>query len=306
MTISGAQAKERIAYLGGSDIAAVLGLSRFKTPLQVWGEKTGNIVPDDISDKLQVKLGNKLEATVCELFTEQTGKKVARVNDTLTHPSYPFLCGNIDRRVVGERAILEAKTTSPWNAQRWEGDEVPQEYLIQTYYYMQLTGSERGYIACLIGNQDFVVKTLERDAQIQGDIIRKAAEFWTKYIEPKVMPSVITSRDADTLYDLFPLADGESVKLGDEANALVEAIKAMKQDAAALESSREKAENELRAMLKDSAEGVTDRYRITWKNQTSHRLDLKRLREAEPAICAKYAGKSDSRVLRIASLKPSK
>jgi putative phage-type endonuclease len=307
MAISEIKAKERTGYLGGSDIAAVLGLSRWRTPLQLWGEKTGNIIPEDISGKLHVRLGNKLEQTVCDLFQEETGKKVARVNDTLIHPVHSFLRGNIDRRIVGEKAVLEAKTTSAWNAKQWEGEEIPQEYLIQTYFYMELMGADRGYVACLIGNQDFRVKVLERDDVLQKQMIEKAVDFWTRYIVPKVMPSFITSKDADTLYNLFPLGEeGEPIELGDEANALIESIQAAKEDAKAIETLKDKQENELRVLLKEHAEGFTDKFKVTWKNQKTRRMDLPKMRIEVPEICAKYAETTESRVLRIAPLKKTK
>lgn len=305
--LTGEQVAARSSYIGGSDIAAILGLSRFKTPLQVWGEKTGNLVPDDISGKLHVRLGNKLEATVCDLFTEETGKKVARVNETLTHPKYPFLRGNLDRRVVGEKAILEAKTTSAWNAKQWDGEEIPQEYLLQTYFYMELTGAERGYVACLIGNQSFKVKTLERDPVLQKQIIEKAVYFWTEFIEPRVMPTMITSRDADALYGLFPFGDdGDPIQLNAEAATLIDTIQALKEDAKALENQQAKAENDLRLMLGEHSTGVTDRYKVSWKNQKTMRLDIPKLREEMPEICAKYAAAAESRVLRINLIKTSK
>lgn len=299
--------KDRTGYIGGSDIAAVLGLSRFKTPLQLWAEKTGNIIPEDISGKLQVRLGNKLEATVCDLFTEETGKKVARVNEALVHPKYPFLRGLIDRRVVGEKAILEAKTTSAWNAHAWEGEAMPQDYILQTMFYMELANADRGYLVCLIGNQDFQVKIIERDDKLQKEIIAKAVEFWTKYIEPKIMPTMITSRDADTLYSLYPLGDeGEAIQLDDTANALVDSLKAQQEDCAALEKQIDKTKNDLRLMLKDHAEGITDKWKITWKNQETNRVNLKKLKEEKPDICAAYLDKSDSRVLRVSKIKGGK
>lgn len=307
MTIETDGKKNRIGFLGGSDIAAILGLSRWKTPLQVWGEKTGNLIPEDISGKLHIRLGNKLEATVCDLFTEETGKKVARVNEALVHPKYPFLRGMIDRRVVGEKSVLEAKTTSSWNAKQWEGEEIPQEYLIQTYFYMELMGAERGYVACLIGNQDFRVKILERDDALQKQMIEKAVDFWTRYIEPKVMPTMITSKDADTLYGLYPMGDtGEAVELGDDANALIESIQAQEQDSKALDAQIDKSKNELRAMLNEHSEGVTDKYKVTWKNQSTRRINLLKMREEQPEICAKYADTTESRTLRISLLKKTK
>ena len=299
---------DRTGYIGGSDIAAVLGLSRWKTPLQVWAEKTGNLIPEDIGHKLHVRLGIKLEATVCDLFTEETGKKVARVNEALVHPKYPFLRGMIDRRVVGEKAILEAKTTSSWNAEKWEGDDnIPQDYILQTMFYMELAGAERGYLACLVGNQHFHVKTIERDDKLQKEIIAKAVDFWTRYIEPKIMPTMITSRDAETLYSLYPLGDeGEAIELDDTANAIIESLQGMAADEKALKAQIEKSKNELKVMLKDHSWGKTNLYNVTWKNQGANRLDIEKLREELPDVAAKYSSDNPSRVLRVKKIKGEK
>ena len=128
--------EKRKEYIGGSDCAGVLGLSRWTTPLKIWAVKTGQIVPEDISQKIAVKLGNKLEQTVCELFTEQTGLKVRRVNETLFHKDYNFIGANIDRKIEGQDVILEAKTCSAFKAKEWGEDEIPAEYLLQCYHYL--------------------------------------------------------------------------------------------------------------------------------------------------------------------------
>ncbi len=125
------QVSERTAYLGGSDAAAVLGLSRWSSPLTVWAIKTGQIVSEDKSDQLAIQVGNELEDAVCRLFTKRTGKKVARVNETIFHPKHPFLGANIDRRIVGEDSVLEAKTASGWKAKEWTGEDIPIEYRLK-------------------------------------------------------------------------------------------------------------------------------------------------------------------------------
>ena len=73
------QKKERLNYIGSTDIAGVLGMSQYKSPLSVWSEKTGQIIPEDISNKLQVKLGIKMESIVGELFTEETQKIIVLI-----------------------------------------------------------------------------------------------------------------------------------------------------------------------------------------------------------------------------------
>jgi putative phage-type endonuclease len=155
--------EDRSGYIGASDCAAVLGLSRFKTVLQVWAEKTGTVEPEDISEKLNVWLGNELEEIVAKKFTKDTGKKVHRVNDAYIHKNHDFIRCHIDRKVEGENAILQCKTASAWMAKHWEGEEIPQEYILQEYHELACSGYEKAYIAVLIGNNDFKIKVLERD-----------------------------------------------------------------------------------------------------------------------------------------------
>lgn len=195
----------RRSFIGGSDAAAILGLSRWRTPLQVWAEKTGQIQPEDISEKLNVKLGVRLEDTVAELFCEATGFKVRRVNETMFHEKYDFLAANIDRRVVGDDSILECKTTSAWNAKQWEGEEIPQEYIIQVLHYLAVTGYSKAYISVLIGNQDFKWKEIRRDEKTINAIVEQEVKFWNEFIVPVVMPTRIMANDSETLFNLFPL-----------------------------------------------------------------------------------------------------
>ena len=260
------QIKNRVNFIGASDAAAVLGMSRWKTRLQVWAEKTGLIVPEDISEKLHVKLGNKLEQTVAELFMEETGKKVHRVNETAFHPKYPFLGANLDRRVVGEKAVLEAKTCSAWKAKEWDGEEFPPEYVIQVMHQLPVTGADVGYLAVLIGNQDFKVKTVERKEKALTDLVNRLAEFWQKFVIPKIPPAV-TSQDADTLQALYPDATHvEAIELGDTASAIAESLEGMETDYKALYNQIEKQKNELKAMLKDSKIGISGPWKFKWSN----------------------------------------
>lgn len=266
MTLTEEQLKERLSYIGGSDAAGVLGLSRWTTPLHVWAEKTGQVVPEDISDKLFVKLGNRLEQTVAELFMEETGKKVQRVNETIFHPKYPFLGANIDRRVVGEKSILECKTASAWKAKEWDGEEIPREYIIQVMHYLAVTGAARGYIAVLIGNQDFKWKVIERDEKALADLVKREVNFWNDFVVTKAMPAVMGS-DADNLSALFPQATlSEPIELPDTVNAIAESLEGMKQDYRNLESQIKQQENELKALLGTAERGTTGLWNIAWSN----------------------------------------
>lgn len=280
---------DRNKFLGGSDAAGVLGMSRWATPLSVWAEKTAQIVKEDISEKLYVKLGNKLENTVAELFMEETGKKVHRVNETIFHPQHDFIGANLDRRVVGEDALLECKTASAWKSKEWEGEEIPQEYILQCYHYLMVTGKQRCYLAVLIGNQDFKIKILERDDKLQDDMLRRELSFWHEFVIPVVMPSMMTKHDADTLEALFPqAADGKEIQLHDDANQLVEGLEGFKADRKNLDDLIEQHENQLKRMLGDAGMGTTGIYRVGWTNSKFSRLDGEALKAELPGIHERF------------------
>jgi len=261
------QLAERKNYLGGSDAAAALGMSRWKTPLTLWAEKTGMIEPEDISEKLPVKLGNKMEQIVVELFEEETGKKCRRVNEARFHPSYPFLGANVDRRVVGEDAILEVKTASAWKAKEWQGEEFPMEYLIQVYHYLLVTGAAYAYLAVLIGNQSFIWKRIDRDEALLAEMQKKLVEFWTEYIARKVQPQVIKAGDSDTLYWMYPKEiTGSMIHLGDEVDRMVEQRSALFQDKATITKQLSTMDALIKAQLGSAEIGITSKYRISWKH----------------------------------------
>jgi len=296
--------EHRKKFIGGSECAAVLGLSRYATPLSVWAEKLGKLPQEDISKKLHIKMGNRLEEVVAELFTEETGKAVRRVNETFYHPKYPFLGANIDRRVVGEDAILECKTASGWMAKDWQGSEVPTEYILQCLHYLAVTGKKEAYIAVLIGgNQDFIWKKVERDEKLIADIVKKEVAFWNNFILTGEMPVQITKDDADTLYGLYPLEEeGKTIELDDKANILCESLQAMNQDIKVLAGNIDRTKNEIRALLKDNEVGQSPNWKVTWKAQVSKGLDTKRIKDEEPGLYEKYPTITTSRVLRIKSL----
>lgn len=304
MAITETQRDDRVNYIGGSDIAGVLGLSRWMSPLKIWAQKTKQIPADDLSDSQAVELGNELEDVVCRLFTKRTGKKVYRVNETLFHPNYPFIGANIDRRVVGEDAIFEAKTCSAWRAKEFDGEELPVEYILQVLHYLAVSGKSVGYLGVLIGGQDFRWRSIQRDDKVIQDMLRKAVHFWKNFVETKEMPSQITKNDAETLYGLFPVGDESApIELTDQANIILENLDAYKADLRVLEGNIDRSENELKAMLGDNAVGLTEKYRVTWKNQIQKRVDTKRLKEELPDVSEKYSKTIESRVLRVSGIK---
>ncbi len=266
------QIEERKNYIGGSDVAGILGLSRWSSPLRVWAEKRGLIEPDDLSEVLEVELGNELEDFIARKFMKRTGKKLVRHKETIHHPKHPFLAANVDRLVVGEDAGFEAKTTNAWKHREWQDEEIPQEYILQCMHYINVTGKQRWYLDGLIGNHEIKSRVLDRDEINQTknvllEIEKKLVSFWNDFVLTGIQPTFIRANDTDTLAQLFPNAvEGTIIQLTDEFNKKVEELAAISSDKKSLDLRENQIKNEFKATIKTNEIGDTGLYKISWKN----------------------------------------
>lgn len=268
MSLTLEQLKNRHNYIGGSDAAAILGLSRWKTPLQVWAEKTGAI-PFDPKESIPMKVGKALENTVRALFEERTGKQVYGQETEFFHPKFPFLGCHVDGLIHDENAIYEGKTATAYKEKEWADEEIPAEYILQAMHSLAVTGRDRCYLGILIGNHNFKDKVVDRDPVLISEIVKKEVTFWNTFVVPKLMPNIITKNDAPTLYQLFPHPDlGSKIQLGDDEARIIEARNAIVQDQKSLEAQRDKLENELKAKMGKNEYAEAGVWLISWKEQT--------------------------------------
>ena len=196
--------EERRKSIGGSDAGAILGLNSYTSPYALWCEKTGKIVPEDISDKEAVRLGNDLEQYVAERWMEKTGKKVRRDNNMIYNKDYPFAHANIDRSVIGESAGLECKTTSSLDVlQQCREGKFPDTWYCQMTHYMMVTGADRWYLGVLVFGKGFFEFTVERDEAEIAALMTAEAEFWELVktdTPPAVDGTAATSKALNTIY----------------------------------------------------------------------------------------------------------
>jgi putative phage-type endonuclease len=298
--------KDRQKMIGGSDVAAVLGLSRWKTPLQLWAEKSGELEAEDISGKEYVQLGIELEDFVAKKFEKETGKKVRRDRREFQHPSFPYMVAHIDRRIQGEDEILECKTCSAWKAKEWEGEEIPMEYILQCQWYMGITGKSKCYLAVLIGGQKFVWKELTLDQGLFLSMVSAVQKFW-EMVEKKVPPAAM-SGDKDVLGKLFREDEGSAYEPTESEMEEINNLMSHRQDLQlALESVKteiEECENKVKEKIGACSQVETDRFKISWKTQTRRSVDGDKLKEA--GIWDQYVKTSVSRVFRVAQKKEGK
>jgi putative phage-type endonuclease len=311
----------RRSGLGGSDIAAILGLSPFKSAVDVFLDKTGQTPDDNMNEAMF--WGTVLEDVVAKHYQDTSGCKVQRLNSLIRHPVKTFAIANIDRAVVtaGSRArfddgkllgadgIVECKTASAYKAGEWgrpdDDDAIPTHYAAQGMWYLGITGLDWCDVPVLIGGQKYLVKRIERDDETIRGMMDRAEEFWFKHVIERVAPE---PKNGDDAIKLFPHDSGRTIEANPKTLELLSRAVELKQQIAALEleldGDRKKGINgvlgELKAYMADaSAISIGSETLATWKAQTSQRLDTTAFKAAHPELYAQFVKPSESRVFRI-------
>ena len=283
----------RTKGLGGSDAAAACGLNPWKSKASLYLEKTGQVVKDFDSEVM--RQGRDLEDYVAKRFTEATGKKVRRNNFMMASKEHPFLLADIDREVVGENAILECKTTSPFAKDKWDDGKIPINYELQCHHYMMVTGAEKCYIACLIFSTDFIIREIERDEEVIEMLKAQEVDFWENYVLAGQMPAPDGSAEYDTaLKDRFKGGLEDSIDLDvDELDfkSYLETKDLIKD----LETSTKEFEQKIKLQLGDHDFGANKFLQVSYKPFTTTRIDTARIKKERPEIFEEFSKTSESR-----------
>lgn len=282
--------------IGGSDVAALLGISKWKSEIELWLDKT-NQTDNLIEENEAMQWGYIMEPVIRKHFAEVTGKTVLEIKAILQHPEYPFMLADVDGLTVddaGNPAILEIKTASEYKRSEWEQD-IPAYYQTQVQHYLCVTGTVKAYVAVLIGGNTFRVYEVDADAEVQRMLITLEQAFWNKVknmIRPEMDGSDAAKNLLDTIYhggvserivlpeDAIEYVDQYIMACAEEDNA-----KAKKQEAA----------NRIKEFMGDYDNAKCLEHTVSWKPVTAERLDTKALKEAEPEIYEQYVKTSTSR-----------
>lgn len=267
--------------IGGSDAAAVVGLSPWATPYTVYMDKLG-LLPEQEENEA-MRQGRDLEEYVAQRFTEKTGKKVQRCNYMIRSLAYPFALADIDRRIVGENAILECKTTSTLDLRQFRGVEFPERYYAQCVHYLAVTGAEKCYLAVLVLGKDFYVFELYRDEAEIAALMGAEAAFW-QMVENQTPPDMTGQKaDSEAVGAIWADSTGETVELyGMEA--LFRQVAAADEALKIAQKTKDQAITQIKARMQTAQAGSCTGWKCTWKTQTRRTLNMDALREDFPDI----------------------
>ena len=286
---------DRTKYIGGSDIGAILGLSKFRTPLEVWMEKTRKETKQ--LDSLPLRFGSFAEEFVAREYARSKGVELLHDESIYIHPTHSFMSAHIDRFVLGNGTnqqptrILECKTANPFARGEWGEpgtDQVPMSYLCQCIWYMAITGIEQCDLAVLFGNSDFRIYEIERDLELEALIIEKAQHFWNEYVLKDIAPPAQTEGDYQSL---FKKSDPtQTVEANPKTIELIGQLQALSTQSGEVDGQITQIKQHIMNEMKE-AEVLNYQGNViaTWKApKPSFRLDSKRLEIEEKEIFERF------------------
>lgn len=287
--------------IGGSEAAAIVGLDPWVSPYTLYMRKKDRLAEPETS--LPAEFGSFAEEFVARKFEEQTGKRVRKENAIIYNSDYQFAHANIDRKIVGENAGLECKTTSALNLKQFKGGEFPAKFYVQCMHYMLVCGFDRMYLACLVGNSKFLIFTIERDEAEIRALAAAEMEFYA-LMQNDTPPEVSAwDCDAETLSALYPESKEETLVLFRDRDKVFEQLEEASRRKKEAENDIKLFQNILKADLGDNEAGATDNYRCSWKTQYRSGIDTERLFAEHPEINKDdYTTTTQSRVFRYSKL----
>ena len=255
MTTTAVVSEDRTQFIGASDVAAVLGVDPYRTRLQVWEEKVG--IAEPFAGNRHTRRGTRLEEVAAEVFSEETGMRLQRVNRRITSPRHPFIATRIDRRVVGEQALAEFKCPTLGSFGKMKREGLHEGYIAQMQTMLGLTGYLQGYWAIFCADQWEQLRwPVDYDLKLFCEIEERLAAFWHEHVLTRVAPPA-TEVDEERI-ELARLAGEVTVTTRDEPE--FQAAVAMYREARDIHVETEAVLEEAKARVKDMLAGVPGVY----------------------------------------------
>jgi len=276
--------------LGGSDVAAILGLSPWSGPFDVWISKTQPL--GDEAGNASTRRGHILESAILQHAAAELGA-ILLPGEAMQNEARPWHRATPDGYLDfprGARVGIEGKSTRAFDVVHGWGPsgsgEVPLGYRIQCAWYMAATGLSTWFLAAFATLSDeFRLYRIERDEQVERVLVTRAWHWWQKHVENGEPPELDTSEAAGRYLHEKHTPPGEQLAKATTEQAELalrwNSAKAVEKQATA---DRKQIEVELKQAVGDAAGLFGDWGRVKWSRFERSSLDAKRLRAERPEL----------------------
>lgn len=306
---------ERARFLGGSDIAAVLGLSPWLTPVALWAKKTQPQEERPETGKVRPKArGHRWESVVAEMLAESLADagvvaEPVGANRRYVDAAHDFMACEIDYELSldGRRDEIvncELKTVHPFKSREWgesQSDELPVHYTAQAMWGLGITGRQTCIVAALFGADELRTYTVERDDATIDWMREQAIAFWD-LVQSGTPPQPVALRDLDILHPTD--SDAPALIADPELTRTLLRMRAIDRELKARTAEWEALEFEVKRAMGDCTHivvGSETKEAATWKQRPHTWLDQTALKEAHPDIVKAFTRKKSTRVFTLKS-----
>lgn len=252
---------KRRKLLGATDAVAVLGYSKFRTPLDVWLEKTGRYSGDDLTGKYVVERGNALEQLIVAEWVNRNDVLEVDYPQLVTHPDYPMLGASLDGIGLimgGEPVVCEAKAVT-WRGREdwWDHTKLcPDQYAVQVLMQLAVCGVEVGHLCADLAGEYRQVEIV-RDYDFEAAVLPALAEWWQRHVVEDKEPPVDPIRDYPNLNRVWVPDPGKTLTADGHLAALIGTYQAAALAAQDRKRVLDEIRGNIRVAMRDAA-AVTD------------------------------------------------
>ncbi len=285
---------KRNTFIGGSDVASILGLNRYKTPYEVWEEKKHGI--RTFEGNQATEWGTKLEPVIVDHCQKEHGWNIECRNDKLISKFNPIFGCHPDGLMicVEEIVLVEAKTVSSQAYKHWQ-NELPLEYYCQVQHNMFVCDCKKALFICLVLDDR---NYFEIEVQFDADFVEKQnaylVDWWNRYIIGDEVPiKVVDDYEKEN-------PERKIIEANDEILQKYTELTIVKAEYKALAEKKEVLEDDLKTFIGSNTDLMNGLNVIaTWRPQTKVLMDTKKFKEEMPETFLKYAKESSTRVFLI-------
>jgi putative phage-type endonuclease len=270
--------------VGGSDAAAIVGLSPWRTSLEVYLDKIGELVTDETPD---MRRGTLLEPVVLQMYADETGRFVHKPSGIITNPKMPFALANLDG-IASDVIAVEAKTARTHTGWGEPGtSDIPLVYLCQVQHYLMVSELSHADVAVLFGDFEFAIYPVEPDPEFQSMLMELEAAFW-EMVKSRTPPDPVSAEDVRRRWPKAKFLAG--IPATETDRDVAQLVVQVKEHIASCEQWQENAEAYLKARIGENDALLYGEEPIaTWKNTKGRTgFDKARLKTDHPELFDQY------------------
>lgn len=300
--------EERRKGIGGSDVAVVMGLNKYKSELKLYREKVEGL-SEDLSDNIYIKKGKDLEDLIrvkyCDPYFKEMGYYLLHPNVILCNNDYPIFRANLDAFAIpadfnneyDKNIVVEIKWVSTYGEVNWDGEDycgVPVNYYAQVQEYMFVTGARKAVI-CALFDSDWTPKFYEipYNPDFVANMVKEAKRFMEYNVGIRIMPKINSALDKDTITELITKTKDVELVINEDMDEKIVLYKELKANISTLEKSANTILSDLTQMYLDGNRPKSPLCSMKITKVSSKKFDTTAFSEAHPDLYKQFVKETE-------------